>query len=96
MLRPKTTKQKPDSSKRDTPLADSIYPIEKPPLDPLRIFSRQEAAWAVGVAEITLLRETKKGRLSYYKRGRRVFHSGQHLLDWLQQGERKAWKTERW
>jgi hypothetical protein len=56
-------------------------------IEPAAIYSRAEAARVAGVSQITLWRALERGDLSCYRRGRRVLHSGQHLLDWLRKGE---------
>jgi hypothetical protein len=56
------------------------------------IYSRPEAAQAVGCSIITLIRAYNAGHLSGYRQGRLVKHSGQHLLDWLESGGRTGWK----
>jgi len=48
-----------------------------------------EAALATGVAYITIVRAQERGQLACYKVGRRVLHSGQHLIDWLKSQEVK-------
>lgn len=60
--------------------------VARPSLVADRIFSRSEAALATGVAEITLIRALEAGHLHAYRAGRRILHSGQHLLDWLEAG----------
>lgn len=59
---------------------------QRPILDPRRIYPRPEAALATGVAVITLIRAYDSGHLAAYRAGRRVLHSGQHLIDWLEGG----------
>ena len=66
----------------------------RPALDPRKIYSRAEAALTVGVAPITLIRAYDNGHLQAYRLGRKVAHSGQHLLDWLNQGGLTSRKTE--
>jgi hypothetical protein len=56
------------------------------PLEPTRNYQRPEAALACGVAVITIIRAFESGHLKAYRIGRRVIHSGQHLLDWLNNG----------
>jgi excisionase family DNA binding protein len=62
-------------------------------IEPGAVYSRAEAARIVGVSQITLWRALERGHIGCYRRGRRVLHSGQHLLDWLRQGECPAKTT---
>lgn len=65
---------------------------QRPPVEPNRIYPRKEAAFAVGVATITLIRAYDSGYLKAYRVGRRLLHSGQHLIDWLDAGGKTGWK----
>ena len=59
-----------------------------------QIYGRIEAAKALGVAPITIIRAHEGGHLKAYRVGRRVLHSGQHLLDWLEAGGRTGKRRE--
>jgi hypothetical protein len=58
----------------------------RPSIEPNRDYPRREAALACGVAPITIIRAYEAGHLKFYRVGRRVIHSGQHLIDWLEAG----------
>jgi excisionase family DNA binding protein len=62
----------------------------RPLLETNRNYDRSEAALAVGVSVPTLIRAFESGHLKFYRIGRRVIHSGQHLLDWLESGGRTS------
>lgn len=62
--------------------------ITRPTLDPTRIYTRDEAALALGVSKITLIRARDAGHLAELRAGRRCLHAGQQLLDWLNSGGR--------
>lgn len=64
----------------------SIQP--RPVIEPNRNYDRREAALACGCAVITLIRAYDAGHLKAYRVGRRVLHSGAHLLAWLESGGR--------
>src|SRR5438876_436188 len=74
-------------TKKDRPTKINLT---RPLIEPTRVYSRPEAALVCGVAVVTIRREQKRGRLAYFQRGRRVLHSGQHLLDWLKKGEHQV------
>jgi len=74
-------------TKKDRPTEINLT---RPVIEPTRIYSRREAAMVTGVSVITIIREKKRGRLAYHQQGRRVLHSGQHLLDWLKKGEHQV------
>jgi len=57
---------------------------------PAAIYTRPEAAKAIGCSQITLIRAFDKDHLKGYRVGRHVRHSGQHLLDWLESGGKTA------
>lgn len=59
---------------------------QRPLLEPKRNYNRAEAAHAVGCAVITLIRAYESSHLKAYRIGRKVLHSGQHLIDWLEAG----------
>jgi hypothetical protein len=61
-------------------------PTERQPIEPLRNYTRAEAARVVPCAEITLIRAWEGGFLNCYRVGRKILHSGQHLIDWLEAG----------
>lgn len=58
----------------------------RPAIEPLKNYTREEAAKVVPCAQITLIRAYDNGFLSFYRVGRRILHSGQHLIDWLEAG----------
>ncbi len=58
----------------------------RPLIEPLRNYDRAEGAAAVGCSVITLIRAYDGGHLKAYRVGRRLFHSGQHLIDWMEAG----------
>jgi hypothetical protein len=62
----------------------------KPPLTPDRIYTSAEAALAIGVSTITLIRARNAGHLAELRAGRKVLHSGKQLLDWLEAGGRTS------
>jgi len=62
--------------------------VARPLLEPQRNYDRAEGARAVGCSVITLIRAYDSGHLKAYRVGRRVLHSGQHLIDWLESGGR--------
>ena len=64
--------------------------VSKPPLTPDRIYTSAEAALAIGVSTITLIRARNAGRLAELRAGRKVLHSGKQLLDWLEAGGRTS------
>src|SRR5262245_7998464 len=66
----------------------------RPPIDPMTNYDRYEAAELVGVAWQTPFRAYDNGHLGAYRVGARVLHSGQHLLDWLQNGGRTGRTVE--
>jgi hypothetical protein len=83
-------------------LANSPLPTRKeekkgarPALDPLAIYPRKDGARTVGVSEITLIRAYDNGHLKAFRVGRRVLHSGQHLLDWLAAGGKTSVQPKR-
>jgi len=61
-----------------------------PALDPQRNYSRREAIAAVGISKSTLIRAIRSEELGYYQIGRRVLHSGSHLIDWMKRREHPA------
>lgn len=63
--------------------AENLY---RPPIEQNRIYTREEAARTVGCSIITLIRAKDSGHLEAYQVGRRVLHSGNHLLLWLENG----------
>lgn len=58
----------------------------RPALTPTANYTRQDAALVCGIAVITIIRAYESGHLKAYRAGRRVIHSGQHLIDWLEAG----------
>lgn len=60
----------------------------RPTIEQNRNYDRTEAALACGCAVITLIRAYDTGNLKAYRIGRRVLHSGAHLLAWLEGGGR--------
>lgn len=64
--------------------------LERPSLQADKIYNRAESALACGVAYLTIVRAKERGELDCFRVGRRVLHSGQHLLDWLVSKEEKA------
>ncbi|HEU0179424.1 MAG TPA: hypothetical protein VFV58_34770 [Blastocatellia bacterium] len=64
--------------------------IQRPILEPARIYTRREGALALGVSEITMIRARDAGHLAEFRVGRYVRHSGQQLLDWLAAGGRTS------
>lgn len=64
--------------------------IDRPTIEPNRNYTRREAALAVGCSEITLIRAYDAGNLKAYRVGRRIFHSGAHILKWLEDGGKTA------
>jgi ribosomal protein S19 len=59
----------------------------RPPIIPERIYNRSEAALAVGCSYVHVVRAKNSGKLGCYVQGRRVLHSGEHLLSWLKLSE---------
>jgi hypothetical protein len=59
---------------------------QRPAIEPNRNYDRNEAALACGCAVITLIRAYDAQHLKAYRIGRRVMHSGAHLLAWLEAG----------
>lgn len=67
-----------------------IEPQLRPTIEPARNYTRSEAAFAVGCAAITLIRAYDAGHLRAYRVGRRILHSGAHLIEWLESGGRTS------
>jgi len=66
----------------------------RPAIEAGRQYSRREAAYALGVGQITLYRAYDNGHLQAYRIGGRILHSGQHLIDWLEGGGRTGRTAE--
>lgn len=64
---------------------------KRPTLDPARIYTRREAALALGVSTITLIRARDNGNLQELRVGARCLHSGQQLIDFLNAGGKTGW-----
>ncbi len=62
--------------------------VNRPAIEPLKNYPRPEAARVVPCAVITLIRAYEAGHLSAYRVGRKILHSGQHLIAWLEAGGR--------
>lgn len=62
----------------------------RPSIEQNRNYDRPEAALACGCAVISLIRAYDAGHLKAYRIGRRVVHSGMHLLAWLEAGGKTA------
>lgn len=78
--------EKPAAKKKVTPKKF----INRPPIDPSAVYSRREAAYAVGASVQTMIRAWVSGHLKGYTSGNRIKHAGQHLLDWLAAGGKTA------
>lgn len=83
-----TKKRKPKAARKTSNLSN------KPPLTPDRIYNIAEAAQAIGVSKMTLIRARDGGHLAELRAGRNVLHSGQQLLDWLEAGGKTSKKNK--
>lgn len=84
MTEVQTLKQKNGKSQKSN--KGSAVVTSRPTIIPNRNYTRQEAKLACGVSVASLIRAWEAGFLKSYRVGRRVLHSGQHLLDWLEAG----------
>jgi hypothetical protein len=55
----------------------------------LRVWSEPQAALRLGISTLTLHRARKRGEISFYRIGRRVEYSDQHIADYLAFVERR-------
>ncbi len=75
-----------------TPRRRKYKPAKKAPQPPIkgievnRNYREREAAQAANCSNFTIRRARINGHLQFYRVGRIVLHSGQHLLDWLEAG----------
>lgn len=76
------TKTKPQTNRKP----QSKPTIEKQPIVPTAIYSRNEAAQLTGLHLITIIRAYSNGFLKVARVGSRVLISGQAILDWLNAG----------
>jgi hypothetical protein len=58
-----------------------------PVIDPCGVFTLQQARELLGLAETTLPRECRRGRLRHAKRAGRIFILGEWLIEWVRDGE---------
>lgn len=84
MIETQALKQKNGKSQKGK--KESTAVISRPTIIPNRNYTRQEAKLACGVSVASLIRAWEAGFLKSYRAGRRVLHSGQDLLDWLETG----------
>lgn len=78
----------PQSNDRRTSLRAKSRPQPRPTIEPTRLYSRAEAALAVGCAVVTIIRADDRGHLLGYRVGRRRQYSGEQLMAWLAAGGR--------
>lgn len=64
--------------------------VDRPTIELNRNYNRREAALAVGCSVITLIRAYDSGHLKAYRVGRRILHSGAHLIEWMEAGGKTA------
>lgn len=64
-------------------------PSIKSSINPDAYYSRREAAAALGLAPITLLRNEQREKLKAARVGRRVLYRGSELIRWLEAGSEK-------
>jgi hypothetical protein len=75
------------TDRTDTPPAPVIHPRQ--------VFTVEQARLALGLAETTLDREIRLGRLRCSMRGGRRWVLGEWLLDWIKAGEAERGKRRR-
>jgi hypothetical protein len=78
----------PQSSSRRTAPRTKSRRQPRPTIEPSRLYSRAEAALAIGCAVITIIRADERGHLLGYRVGRRRQYSGEQLMAWLSAGGR--------
>lgn len=83
MPRRKRTSEAPPST---PPIALPTVPV----IDPRAVYTLETARLTLGLAKHTLVREVRQGRLRVSRRGGKYFLTGAWLLEWLQNGEKKA------
>lgn len=83
MAEMQTQKQKTEKSQKSK---SKPVLIDRPAIIPGRTYTRREATLACGVSTASLIRAWEAGFLKSYRVGRRVLHSGQQLLEWLEAG----------
>jgi hypothetical protein len=75
-----------------TPKRRKYKPAQKPPQPPIRgieanrNYREKEAALASNCSKFTIRRARENDHLKFYRCGRLILYSGQHLLDWLEAG----------
>lgn len=75
-----------------TPKRRKYKPAKKSPqppirgIEPGRNYREREAALATNCSKFTIRRARENHHLKFYRVGRLILHSGQHLLDWLENG----------
>ena len=52
-------------------------------IDPQTIFTDGGLRLLLGLPSATLARARREGRLRYTRRGKRIFYTGEWVLDWL-------------